>query len=51
MKETSFCCRAARNLVKRGESRGAEISLMKNNTLKSMRGCSRYNKITKLFVE
>ena len=48
MKETSPGCYAAHNLARRGKNMGAKISLMEKVSLEVVRGCSRYNTITKL---
>ena len=50
-KETSLFPRATLNLVSRGKNIRAEISLMKKSPLRAMRGCSRYNTITKRLRE
>ena len=51
IKETSLGSRAALNMVIRGKYLRAEMSLIKNVTLKATRVCSRYNIVTKQLSE
>ena len=50
-KETSLCCRAVRNLIRRRWNIRIEIPLSEKNSLKGMIGLSRYNTITNIFRE